>query len=141
MEPDVHIKAELPAPGDYLALFETTGWNTAYQAGEEELFSAISKSWYAVSAYTDGGELVGFGRIVSDGNLYAFVCDMIVRPEFQLRGIGSMIMEALLARCREGSIRVVWLFCAAGKAGFYEKHGFSVRPDAAPGMELKLTGS
>jgi GNAT superfamily N-acetyltransferase len=119
-------------------LFETTGWNASYQAAEGELFSAISNSWHALSVYAEGGELVGFGRIVSDGVLYAFVCDMIVAPDYQLRGVGSMIMEALLERCREAGIRVVWLFSASGKAGFYEKHGFEKRPSNAPGMQMEL---
>ena len=105
---------------------------------EGELFTAISSSWYVLSAYVQGGELVGFGRIVSDGKLYAFVCDMIIDPRYQLQGIGSMMMEAMLERCREAGIRVVWLFSASGKSGFYEKHGFEVRPSDAPGMELNL---
>jgi len=119
-------------------LFETTGWNVSYQAAEGELFSAISNSWLTLSVYAEGGELVGFGRIVSDGTLYAFVCDMIVAPEYKLQGIGSMIMEAMLEKCREAGIRVVWLFSASGKAGFYEKHGFEGRPSTAPGMQLNL---
>jgi len=134
----VTLKEDLPNPGEYFRLFESTGWNRAYQADEAELFSTIETSWFTLSAYNSGDELVGFGRVISDGCLYAFVCDMIVLPEYQLQGIGSMIMEAMLERCGEAGVRVVWLFSAAGKARFYERHGFEERPSNAPGMELKL---
>jgi len=39
------------------------------------------------------------------------------------------------------AIRDLQLFSARGKDGFYRRHGFSIRPDAAPGMEIKRSGS
>ncbi|MBU1049413.1 GNAT family N-acetyltransferase [Candidatus Bipolaricaulota bacterium] len=96
---------------------------------------AIENSRYHVSAY-DGGTLVGFGRIVSDGALHALVFDLIVHPSHQRRGIGSEILTQLLAFCRKEGIPDVQLFAAQGKAPFYERHGFKERPGNAPGMEL-----
>ena len=34
--------------------------------------------------------------------------------------------------------RDIQLFCAKGKAGFYERFGFLPRPQDAPGMEIKM---
>jgi GNAT superfamily N-acetyltransferase len=125
-----------PAPEEYHALFETTGWNAGYRATPEELDRANRSSWFLVAAY-EGARLVAFGRIVSDGILHAMVYDMIVRPERQRAGFGSKVLSRLVARCREAGIRDVQLFCARGKKEFYLRHGFEPRPDDAPGMQLR----
>ena len=91
-----------------------------------------------VAAY-DGGRLVGSGRIVSDGVFHALVVDVIVLPEYQGQGIGTAIMRRLVEGARARHIRDLQLFCATGKAAFYEKLGFQPRPRAAdaPGMDLR----
>jgi len=134
----ITLSERLPDPGAYRRLFETTGWNEEYQATEEELYEAISGSWYFLASYDGQGQLVGFGRIVSDGVLYGLVCDMIVSPEHQGRGTGTRIMEALVSRCEEAGLRVLWLFAANGKAPFYERGGFEAGPPGAPGMQMIL---
>lgn len=140
MKPDVKVqfREDLPAEDKYLQLFETTGWNRGYGANGEELFAAISSSWYTLCGYHENGDLVGFARIVSDGILYAFICDMIVDPSFQNQGIGSSLLNQLIDACRGAGIRVVWLMAAAEKSGFYAKFGFKERPANAPGMQLNL---
>jgi len=116
-------------------LFETTGWNKAFRASADELKDALQQSWYAVSAY-DGCHLVGFGRVLSDGVLYALVCDLIVVPSHQTRGIGSKILARLVRQCTSTGIRNIQLFSAAGKTAFYGRHGFEERAADAPGMRL-----
>ena len=128
---------KLPAPDAYHQLFETTGWNQGYQADTDALYRAISSSWYTLSAY-DNADLVGFGRIISDGVLYALICDLIVKPPYQEQGIGSQILEKLIEKCQREKIRVIWLFSARGKSSFYEKFGFCERPVDAPGMQLLI---
>jgi ribosomal protein S18 acetylase RimI-like enzyme len=68
-----------------------------YKAPPDALHQALQQSWYTVSAY-DTGRLVGFGRVVSDGVLYAMIYDLIVIPSHQRRGIGSEILRSLVAR-------------------------------------------
>jgi GNAT superfamily N-acetyltransferase len=89
-----------------------------------------------VAAY-DGGRLVGSGRIVSDGVFHGLIVDVIVLPEYQGKGIGTAIMERLIECSRAQRIRDVELFCAKGKAAFYERLGFRARPADAPGMDLR----
>ena len=130
---------EQPPPAtDYGRLFETTGWNTSYQASSQELHRAISDSWYVLSAY-EKDRLVGFGRIISDGVLYALICDLIVNPACQGQGIGSTLLAKLIMHCRARDIRVIWLFAAKGKSAFYKKFGFQKRPLDAPGMQMTPT--
>ena len=127
---------QLPDKQAFFELFESTGWNEEYGLVSDEIFHAIEKSWYMVSAYDDV-RLVGFGRVLSDGKLHALITEMIVLPEYQGRGIGREVLKYLTDICQAHKIRDIQLFSAKGKAGFYEKYGFSRRPEAGPGMEIK----
>lgn len=132
---NITYREKPPAPAAYHQLFETTGWNQTYRAGADALCKAISSSWYTLSAY-DNNDLVGFGRVISDGVLYALICDLIVKPSYQGKGIGSTLLNKLIARCRTQQIRVIWLFAAKGKSSFYKNFGFVERPSDAPGMQM-----
>ena len=98
--------------------------------------ATCQSSWYTISAYADA-RLVGFGRAIADGVLHAIIVDLIVAPEYQGMGIGGHILRELARECRSKGIPDIQLFCARGKAGFYERQGFAARPADAPGMELK----
>ncbi len=127
---------DLPDQEQFFALFNSTGWNEVYQLTAAELYGALENSWYLVAAYSQE-RLVGFGRLLCDGIAHAFILDLIVLPEYQGRGIGGHILSQLKEKCAAHNVRDVQLFCATGKAGFYEKQGFVARPADAPGMGLK----
>lgn len=65
--------------------------------------------------------LVGFGRAVSDGAYQAAVYDVAVIPEYQNRGIGSLIMQRILEKI---SICNIILYANTGREEFYMKFGF-----------------
>ena len=130
--------AEKPDADSYLSLFESTGWNEMYDLSGHDLANAIETSWRVMSAY-DGKELVGFGRLLSDGVLYAVMFDVIVLPARQREGIGGEIVRYLLWECVDQGIRDVLLFAARGTADFYERFGFETRPGYAPGMILRTS--
>ncbi len=134
---EIKYRVQIPDRQQFLALFDTTGWNHEYQATADELARMLTNSQFLVAAY-DGEGLVGFGRVVTDGVLHAMIYDMIVRPDYQGQGIGTRILHMLVQWCRQGRIRDIQLFCAGGKRAFYEKNGFMARPADAPGMQLKI---
>jgi GNAT superfamily N-acetyltransferase len=127
---------DIPDITKYYELFLTTGWNNEYNFTIKELQKAIKNSWYSISAYAEK-DLVGFGRIISDGIHHALIVDVIVRPDYQGIGVGRKILETLITKCKKNKIRDIQLFAASGKYEFYRKLGFSPRPFSAPGMELK----
>ena len=133
---DIIYDENLPPIKKYFELFETTGWNESFKLLPDEIDKAVRKSWYTISAYQNN-ELIGFGRIVSDGVMHAMIYEMIVRPDFQRKGIGAQILLKLLDKCKSHKIRDIHLFCAKGKRAFYEKYDFTARPDDAPGMQYK----
>lgn len=86
----------------------------------EPLRRAFANSYRACFAHYGDG-LVGAARATSDGVFYATVFDVVVAPEHQGRGVGRLIVEALLA---ELPFERVFLTAVPGKEGFYDKLGF-----------------
>lgn len=132
---DIVYKAAPPTWQEYARLFSSTGWMPILNVSEDDLKRVFDGTWYWITAYQDEN-IVGAGRLLSDGILYALICDIIVMPYHQNKGIGSAILKRLVKKCKDSDIKRVWLFAAPGKASFYEKDGFSVRPTEAPGMQL-----
>lgn len=128
----------LPAKDAFYELYATTGWSSHIGLGPDKLFEAMSgtSNWLTVSAY-EGSRLAGFGRVISDGAVQAFICDVIVHPDMQRKGIGSTLMCMLLQAVAASGIPTVTLCCADGKTDFYKRFGFVERPDSAPGMYWK----
>lgn len=85
-----------------------------------KLETAFRNSEMRCFAYDDG-KLIGAGRGISDGALRAAIYDMVVLPEYQRKGIGSMIMKYLLERA---NAEIIMLFANPGKEPFYSTFGF-----------------
>lgn len=136
METNWIFKESVPDIEDYWELFQTTGWNEEYNFSVQELNNALANSWYANSLY-HSEELIGFGRVISDGVYHALIVDLIVHPAFQGKGLGSELLKRLVEKCKECNIRDIQLFSARGKSGFYKKHGFEKRHPEAPGMQYR----
>lgn len=83
----------------------------------------------AVVVARDGDELVGFGRLISDGVYYGSLWDIAVAPDRQGRGIGRLLVERLLSIAKTRRYYMTGLFTASHNFEFYEKHGFAVVRD------------
>ena len=73
---------------------------------------------------------VGIGRVIGDGRVAFFIKDVATVPDRQGKGIGSMVMEQLMAYIRDVGAEnaYVGLMALKGKENFYRKFGFHVRP-------------
>jgi GNAT superfamily N-acetyltransferase len=131
------LKTNLPESENIWKLFLTTGWNEEYNLTEAEYYNAVIKSRFVVSMYCKD-KLIGCGRVVCDGVVHAIIYDLIVLPEFQKFGAGTKILFKLIELCKDDGIRDVQLFSARGKREFYEKRGFVMRAEDAPGMDYRL---
>lgn len=67
--------------------------------------------------------------------VYACLYDVIVKPSYQHKGIGSEIVKKLVSHCKAVNIRSIHLFTAKGLKEFYVRLGFEVLSDDAPGMK------
>lgn len=76
---------------------------------------------YVVTFIFDDDKLIGFGRAISDGVYQAALYDIAILPEYQRKGIGTMIVTDILKRIPECN---VILFANIGKERFYESMNF-----------------
>jgi GNAT superfamily N-acetyltransferase len=86
-----------------------------------------------------GDRAVGAGLVLGDGATFAYLKDIMVLPEWQARGVGTRIVDALLAIIRRSRPdgMLVTLFTGQHLAEFYEQFGFS-GPEKLYGMSLKI---
>lgn len=85
---------------------------------------------------------MGLGRIVGDGALHFYLTSVMVAPTHQRQGIGSQVVEALLAKVREVPYAntLVETLPLPGLEAFYARFGFRAPRRCAPGMWLWLNG-
>jgi predicted N-acetyltransferase YhbS len=69
----------------------------------------------------DGDTLVGIARALSDHTVHSVIYDLCMLPEYQGKGLGTRMMEAMLERL--GTPGVV-LWSVPGKEPFYARFGF-----------------
>ena len=81
---------------DILRLYESVGW-TAYTDHPEVLRKGFENSMLILAAY-EGDQLLGIIRAVGDGYTVVFIQDILVFPEYQRKGIGSALLQAILDR-------------------------------------------
>ena len=97
-----------------------TAWHRWAHMIRIGLQRAYEKSQVCCFVYR-GTQLIGAGRALSDGDYFAFICDIVVLPEFQRQGIGTRIVNALSER---SAAEKVLLACVIGQEDFYRKLGF-----------------
>ena len=92
---------------------------------------ALSNSLFTIIAMDDDTP-VGMARVVGDGGYVYFICDVIVSPAYQSKGLGRRLIEQVLAwlesQVEEDETIMVNLMSAMNKEPFYEKLGFHKRP-------------
>ena len=75
----------------------------------------------------DNENAIGMGRVVGYG-IYFTIVDIVVRPEYQGKKIGTAIINSILKYIErnmyDGSRVSVQLLAEAGKEQFYIKQGF-----------------
>src|SRR5437764_11890597 len=91
MRNEVEIVERVPEVQEYLDLIASVGWRPREHRAVEV---ALQNSLYAISAEHQGA-LIGCGRVIGDGGLHFYLTDIIVRPTYQRRGIGTKIVAAL----------------------------------------------
>ena len=120
----------------YYSLRESVGWKNFCR---EQAECAISKSYFSLMIQ-DNETDIAMGRVIGDG-MYFTIVDVVVRPEYQGQGIGSMIIQKILKHIEEklpiGGRASIQLISEMGKEQFYIKQGFKLIPHEYCGPALR----
>ena len=110
---------------EFISLWESV-WDGAPTFEQVEL--GLRHTLFRVSVWDDD-KVVAMARMNGDLGLDYYIKDVVVRPEYQGRGIGRMMINALLKFINDNGVPGTEIFvelCAMpDKIPFYEKFGFS----------------
>ena len=123
---------------EFNMLYEAVGWG-AYDKNISQ--RALDNTYYSISVYEDDN-IVGYGRLIGDTICFMYIQDVMVKPEFQNKKIGTLIMNKLLEKINELKSEnpdiKIYLGASKNKEKFYEKFGFVKRIDDNLGYEMIL---
>src|SRR5919106_5957653 len=81
----------------------------------------VREATRVVGLYREG-EQIGFARVVSDGEVFAYLADVYVLPEYQGKGLGLELVREIVDRGPQRELR--WLLGTADAQELYAKLGF-----------------
>ena len=127
---------KLPSPEEYNQLRKIVGWGV-YEP--EVVEKSLPKSLYGLCAVAEN-KIIGMARVIGDEGLVYYIQDVIVKPEYQRKGIGTKMMEKIMAylRGRARKNTMIGLMAAKGKEPFYERYGFTARPNENFGSGMTI---
>jgi ribosomal protein S18 acetylase RimI-like enzyme len=113
-------------------LYRAGGW-WKESDNPDELLPLIQGSLaFVIALNVKTNQLVGMGRVISDGISDGYLQDVIVIPEFRKLGIGKKIVTTLLNACKEKKLSWVGLIAQPGMDRFYASLGFEIMQEHIP---------
>jgi len=111
----------------------TTYWSPGIP---RETVARACENSICVIARDPAGELIGFARVVSDKATFAWLCDVIVLPGRQGRGLGRELVRALQTHEELQGLRR-WLLGTKDAHGVYTPLGFTSLAAPERFMEIR----
>lgn len=63
------------------------------------VWTMFEQASLVLTAWHDG-HLAGIARVLTDGVLYSYLCDLAVEPDVQRHGVGRALIDEVLERCK-----------------------------------------
>lgn len=101
-------------------LRESVGWNRM----EDEYNNPLMTSYYHIAAY-EADNLIGYIDSVSNGVTDAYIQDLMVHPDYQGKGLGTELMNQMIAYLKENRIYIISVVFEESLKPFYDRFGFS----------------
>ncbi len=110
---------------EFISLWESV-WDGAPSLEQTKL--AMQHTIFRVSIY-DRDKAIAMARMIGDMGLCYYIKDVVVRPEYQGKGIGRKLINELLKFVNDNGIKGTQVFvelaAVPDKMPFYEKLGFT----------------
>lgn len=114
-------------------LFMDVDWSSAHYP--VRLQQAMAHSFCVYTAW-ENEELIGLVNCISDGNMYAYIPYLLVRPDRQRQGVGSLLLQQLLHHLKNLGIYRTVLLSEKETQNFYEELGFAPYIGAYPMYQM-----
>lgn len=108
-------------------LFLSVEWSSGHFPDK---LAVAMRNFKTVFSAWDGEKLIGMICAMDDGVMNAYVHYLLVRPEYQGKGVGQQLVERMKAQYKD-YLRIV-VVAYNNEVGFYEHCGFSRATDASP---------
>ncbi len=109
----------------FIELWQAVGWGKGPALEQTRL--AMEHTLFRVSIF-DGDKIIAMARVIGDMGLDYYIKDVVVRPEYQGKGLGRRLINEILKFISENGIKGTDIFvelCAMpDKIPFYKKFGF-----------------
>lgn len=132
----MNISKNTLTPEVFIELFRSVGWEPP---GIKQVAKALDNTLVSFTVYDENAP-VGMVRLIGDGGMSFYIKDFAVKPAYQGKKIGSMLIQALEDYITE-NIESDWrvsleLISTIEAVPFYLKKGFEERPCEwdGPGM-------
>ncbi|MBO5141646.1 MAG: GNAT family N-acetyltransferase [Clostridia bacterium] len=132
----MEVKINALTPELFLNLYTSVGWQPPCI---EQVKQALNNTIATFTAF-DNCQAVGMVRLIGDGGMSFYIKDFAVIPSYQLKGVGTLLIDQLEKYIRD-IINPDWavsleLISTKEAVSFYKKKGFEERPCEydGPGM-------
>ncbi len=124
----MEVKVNSLTPELFLDLYTSVGWEAP---AVQQVKEALKNTLVTFTAY-ENHNAVGMVRLIGDGGMSFYIKDFAVRPSFQSKGVGTILIESIERYIKE-NIDENWavsleLISTKDAVGFYIKRGFEERP-------------
>lgn len=107
----------------------------------EQLETALNNTMVVIGIYEEN-KIVAMGRLVGDYSCKGMLTDIIVKPEFQGKGYGKLIVTKILEQCKN-SLNYGEKICieanpTVGNTEFYVSCGLNYKPEEQDGVYIWL---
>lgn len=120
-----------PTPEEFVRLrAEADMTERSLEAAEK----GLPETLHAVTARTEDGDAVGLARVVGDGGTVFHISDVAVAEAHQGQGLGTAMMDAVMAYIRAEAPETAYVNLLADVDGFYERWDFEYSAPASKGM-------
>jgi predicted GNAT family acetyltransferase len=101
-------------------VLSTQYWAVGRSRAVQDAAFAGSRNY---GVYADTAQ-VAYARAVTDGATFAWIADVVVHPEHRRQGLGTLLVDGLMADLTSLGLRRVLLKASPDGADLYRKAGF-----------------